>query len=188
MKRFSALLTLLFVISLTALAQSDEVPSASLSDIKEVQKVFIDTGGNVTARDIIAKELEAADLGIQIVDKPEDADTILRFNGAHVSIEKTRQNPVNAARLRPARRRREPPLMALEPGEASTGVSTMPAPGEGVVIIKKKDGSKVATTPSLETAPARITEKQVKSKVPSTPPKQFAASFIQLYKAAKEKQ
>jgi hypothetical protein len=73
-------------------------------------------------------------------------------------------------------------------GDVSSNIRTTPGPGEGVIIIKKRDGSKVAATPSLETTPARLGDRQAKPKVPSTPSKEFATGFIQLFKAAKEKQ
>jgi hypothetical protein len=128
----------------------------------------------------LSVKLQAAHLDFQVVKTPEEADTILRFNNHRVP----RERPLTAAE-----RREMKMLVILETdAEESSGVSTMPPPGEGVVIIRKKDGSKVAITPELETTPASSADKQVKkSRAPSPLPRQFAVGFIHLYKAANEK-
>lgn len=182
MRRAAALLALLFVAAATTPSQAQEAPRAAENDFAGVRKVFVDTGGNAAAREAIVRELTAADLGLQIVERPEDADIILRFNGAPAR----RARPLTAAeKRREVLKRRDGPLRAVNSGEESPTVSTRPAPGEGVVIIKKKGGGQVAATPHLNAQPAREPGPPGRPRVTATPAREFAQGFVQLYKTVK---
>ncbi|HKQ78828.1 MAG TPA: hypothetical protein VJ810_34335 [Blastocatellia bacterium] len=84
MKEFAISIFLLFSIAATASAQNQTVEYGSADELKDVTKVFMDTGTDMDAYDdIIAeirKKLREVKRELKFVSKPEDSDVHLRFS------------------------------------------------------------------------------------------------------------
>lgn len=76
MKRF-----LLFILILTtsALLVSGQIEYGKPADLKGLTKVFIDTGADMEVRQRIIKQLEKANLGIEVLDTDDDAEIMMIF-------------------------------------------------------------------------------------------------------------
>src|SRR5262249_8003395 len=74
---------LLCSFAATAAAQNQTIEYGSADELKDVEKIFVDTRADMGVRDNIIKEIRknllSANLDLQIVSKPEDSDIHLRF-------------------------------------------------------------------------------------------------------------
>jgi hypothetical protein len=69
---------LLFVLLLSFTA-SAQIEYGKASDLKGLTKVFLDTGADMEVRDRIVKQLEKANLGIEILGSDDEAEIMLVF-------------------------------------------------------------------------------------------------------------
>jgi hypothetical protein len=74
---------LLYSFAVTAMAQNQTIEYGSADELKDIEKVFVDTKADMAVRDrIIAeirKNLRSGKRDLKIVSKPEDSDIHLRF-------------------------------------------------------------------------------------------------------------
>ena len=68
--------TLIFLTSLTSFAQ---VEYGKPDELRKLNKVFVDTGGDMKSRERIQEVVEKADLGIKLLDSEEGAEIVLVF-------------------------------------------------------------------------------------------------------------
>jgi hypothetical protein len=67
------------VLALPALAQTPTIEYGHPSELRGVQKVFVDTGTDLESRDRVVKEIQKGAPNLTIVSRPEDAEVHLRF-------------------------------------------------------------------------------------------------------------
>jgi hypothetical protein len=81
MFRFKLNLTaaLLLAFALPVAAQNQVVEYGTIDELREVKKVFVDTGTDAQQRERITKEIGKRLPGLTIVARPEDSDIHLRF-------------------------------------------------------------------------------------------------------------
>ena len=202
MKRLLPVTALVLLAALIAFAQQDDSSEGSVADLKGVSKVFIDTGGDAQSRESIIQELKASGLGLQIVDSPEGADAVLRFNAAVVPP----PSPVSPApggdlsggqaifRVPPTRPVSPAPAdspresSAIAQGEdRSAKPLKKPRPGTGFVVVHKEDGERIISS-FQKTPSAKIPPPPGITAMPAKPATKFAREFITALKAANGKQ
>ena len=69
----------------TSKPKSEEVEYGSLSDLRGVKKVYIDTGSDTMYRDYFIKEINKAKLGIAVLSSSENADCIVIFKNQMIN-------------------------------------------------------------------------------------------------------
>lgn len=83
LKKIAFSVFLLCSVAVTAQAQNQTIEYGSADELKDIEKVFIDTKADMAVRDrIIAeirKSLRSVKRDLKIVSKPEDSDIHLRF-------------------------------------------------------------------------------------------------------------
>jgi len=83
LKKMAFSLFLLYSFAVTAMAQNQTIEYGSADELKDIEKVFVDTKADMAVRDrIIAeirKNLRSVKRDLKIVSKPEDSDIHLRF-------------------------------------------------------------------------------------------------------------
>lgn len=85
MKCLSLSLALVAVFASMSLAQSDSYAYGQPSDLKGLNKIYVDSGPDTKSRDKIIKNLEKSKLGFEIVDDQKDAEILLGYGAGAVS-------------------------------------------------------------------------------------------------------
>jgi len=159
LKKFAFSVFLLCSLAATASAQKQTVEYGIANELKDVTKVFVDTGTDIGARDdIIAeirKKLREAKRELIFVSKPEDSDIHLRFSYETQTVHREEQ----------------PPRVILR------------APVGSVVKILSKDRVRVLMSYSQERRNFRVRVGFGKGK----PEIEFAREFVKAYLAANPK-
>lgn len=81
--RLSGITSLLFVVflsSLTAHAQKQTVEYGNPGELRDVKKVFVDTGTDIELRNHIVEEIRKRLPNLEVASAPEAADIHLRFS------------------------------------------------------------------------------------------------------------
>lgn len=150
------------LIALTALslasAHAQNVEYGQPSDLKGIQRVFIDTGTDMKNRERIVKEINKSKIGVEILQSPEGAELVLTFGSESV---------VTGATVKT-----RPPLVAGFPARSRVETETSEQ-GEGFAYIPVSSGLR------------RIVfswkgEQGFLAKVPT----RFAAAFVKAFKKA----
>ena len=82
MKKVATLLFLLLVIlPFRASAQNSAMTYGKPEELKGLKKVFVDTNGDLKNRDRLQKEIQSADLGIELLDSSDGAEIVINFGG-----------------------------------------------------------------------------------------------------------
>lgn len=180
MKHIASVLTLLLLTTLTVTAQTEDASAGSVSDLKGTKRVYVDTGDDAVSRASIIKELAESGLDLEVVDTPETADTILRYNNAPVSSPRPALKGI-ASKPRQRQQAREPSSDKNLKGNTAT----MPSPGKGLIIVSKKDGQRVVLDIGAQKMPSVKTDQpSTIKKMPATTSTDFAKDFIKMYKTA----
>jgi len=80
MFRVSLVLCVFLVCALPVLADKPVVEYGNLEDLKDVKKIFIDTGKDMNLRDEIGAEIRKTLRDMKVTGRPEDSDIHLRFS------------------------------------------------------------------------------------------------------------
>lgn len=78
-------LTLILALVSLCVGQQDEVAYGQPSDLKDLKKVYVDTGADTQSRNSIIKDLEKSKLGLEIMDDVDDAEILLGFGAGKVT-------------------------------------------------------------------------------------------------------
>lgn len=147
----------LFVFSFTAFAQEYEY--GSLSELKNLKKVFIDTQTDLKNRERIVEEINKANIGLEIVER-DDAEIVISFGGgkAHIITGATTS-----------------PVYGTDSTETTLDGRKVSI-GKGFVFIKGKSKDVPRIIMDFESAQDKLGEKK--------PATKFAKEFIKAYKKA----
>ncbi len=89
MKIFIVFLCCLFGTALAVFGQTSPQVNyeyGKVSDLKNLKKVFVDTGSSVKDRENLIKEIENAKLDLEFVGKLDEAEMILSFRGDKIEV------------------------------------------------------------------------------------------------------
>lgn len=154
MRKIILLTFILLTFSFSGFAQEYEYGKPA--ELKDLKKVFIDTGTDLKSREGIIKEIEKAMLGIEFVDEAKIADVILAFRGETNEVETGGNSQIignsvitNTNRVRLAA-------------------------GQGLVLIYGKNKMRLLIS----------AENSQQSKLEKKPSTKFAKEFVKQYKIA----